>query len=316
MGNRIIKINEHFQPEGGLHGEMIFGNGLHREEFINPFGVRDFRMKFEEVLYKDHNIVPIGGYQFAFSKLFNIALDQDTTLRVGDLNDEAPQMKIGVARQNYISPKYNAEIPSDPGDDKRLYMNEGVMISAMNSVFGFMIGNGGCKEDNKTAIAPNYKNRTLYHAVPFRMSNDGTKIPPYTYYGKAETDAATSGQNQISSWFVKKFDSPKPHIIHAWVTDNEDEQSYIDDTIFSSTSTKGIESYVEINLSVSLDDARGYFDSANTTPSISEFALVSGWYNRNEDDYESIRMFTHFTRPALTLTASDKIQAIYRLYAR
>lgn len=298
---------------GGLRGEVIFGRGRKQIPFIDPYGHETYRTEFEEVYAVQPNIVPIGGYQFAFNKLFNIGLDQDTTLRVGDLNDEAPQMRIGVQRGEYKSIHYNAECGLN---EAGVPVNPGVNISAMNYIFGFMIGDGGAREDNVTAIAPSYTSRTLYHPIPFRMSNDGTPIPAGKYYGRAKSFAGSTGQEPIISSYVKLFDDPKPRIVHVRVTDNPNERIIVDDTVFASTSSLPIESYVEMNLSVSVDDGRGYHASAETSPRVNEFALVSGWYNAELDDYECLRMFTHFTRPSIALTGGDAIEAIYRLYAR
>ncbi len=315
--NRIIKVRDKVGTSefgrGGIHGHVIFGRGLQKIPFVDPFGNPNYLTKFDEVLFEDDNIVPIGGYQFAFDKLFNIGLDQSTTLRVGDLNDEAPQMKIGISRDQYKSIHYDAECSISDGS---MIVNSGVNISAMNYIFGFMIGDGGAREDNSSAIAPNYKNRGLFHAIPFRMSNDGRAIPEGKYYGKAQTFQGATGMDPITSYYVKLFDDPKPRIVNAWVTDNPDEMRIVDDTVFASTSSIAIESYVEMNLSVSALDGRGYAASAGCTPRVNEFGLVSGWYNAQLNDYEAIRLFTHFTRPNITLADGDSIEAIYRLYAR
>ncbi|MCM1215401.1 MAG: hypothetical protein NC548_12885 [Lachnospiraceae bacterium] len=308
------KVAAHEFGHGGLRGVVTFGTGRHLVEYTNPFGQKAYRSVFDKVLYEDENIVPIGGYQFAFDKLFNIGLDQESTLRVGDLNDEAPQMKIGVQRANYDSIYYNAE--TSVTKNSGVVVNTGVNISALNYIFGFMIGDGGAREDNVTAIAPDYKRRNLYRAVPFRMSNDGTKLAAGRYYGKSQTVQGNAGMDPITSYYVKKFDDPAPRIVHVWVTDNPNEISIVDDSVFASTSSMAIESYVEINLSVDKDDARGFFTSTESSPRINEFALVSGWYNARLDDYEALRMFTHFTRPSINLSDGDGVEAIYRLYAR
>ena len=60
----------------GLRGEVIFGKGLIKIPFIDPYGKMSYRTEFKKVDAVLPNIVPIGGYQFAFSKLFNIGLDQ------------------------------------------------------------------------------------------------------------------------------------------------------------------------------------------------------------------------------------------------
>lgn len=318
MGRKLINMRDTIVSKespfsGGLLGRVIFGRGKHIVPFTDPFGNQSYRTVFDEVLYDDHNIVPIGGYQFAFNKLFNIGLDQETTLRVGDLNDDAPQMKIGVSKANYLSTAYNAET----GIGSSIATTRGgVNIPALNYIFGFMMGDGGAREDNVTAIAPDYKNRGLYRAIPFRMSNDGKAIPAGTYFGKSRSLAGSTGMESITSYYVKKFDDPAPHIVHCWATEKDGELDIVDDSVFASTSSIPIESYVEMNISVSQYDGRGYFTSTAATPRVNEFALVSGWYNPKEDDYEALRIFTHFTRPSIMLTEGDSIEAVYRLYAR
>lgn len=312
LKDKVIQTDDDKQKVGGLRGEVIFGTGRHLVHYIDPYGRPAVRTEFDHVEKVLPNIVPIGGYQFAFDKLFNIGLDQETTLRVGDLNDEAPQMKIGVQRDEYKSIYYNAECSTSNGS---MVINPGVNISALNYIFGFMMGDGGAREDNVTAIAPNYKNRNLYRAVPFRMSNDNHEIPNGKYFGRY-TSFKNAGMDPIISSYVKKFDNPAPRIVHVWVTDDPDELSIVDDTVFSSTSSLNIESYVEINISVDQYDGRGFYTSTNSSARVNEFALVSGWYNAEKDDYESLRIFTHFTRPSIMLSDGDSIEAIYRLYAR
>ena len=69
-------------------------------------------------------------------------------------------------------------------------------------------------------------------------------------------------------------------------------------------------------MSLSKDDCREYFDSINTTPRVNEFGLVTGWYNNEKDEYESLRLFSLYIRPSLTLISGDEIEMIYRLYSR
>lgn len=299
----IIKIKDNIKTEdnfnhNGFVGEWIFGKGLKHVPYTDPYGNKCYRSEFEEELYRDHNIVVIGGYQYTFSKLFNIEMDSSSTLRVGELNDEAPQMKIGVQRSEYLS---DASRPA------------GVNISALNHIFGFMVGDGGATENNITAISPSYKRRTLFRAVPFRMSNDGSTIDESKYFGKSFT---SSSSNMLSSYYIKKFDIPSPHIIHVWAADSSDELNTVDDSVYASISTTPVESYVEINMSLDDDDCRGFFNTISSIARVNEFALVSGWYNSEKNDYEKLVMFSHFTRPSILLDQDDSIKIIYRLYAR
>lgn len=306
------KVKSNDTPSlGGLRGEVIFGKGKHQvEKIIN--GNKVSVTEFDEITYKDENIIPIGGYQYVFNKLFNIGMDQESTLRVGDLNDESPMMKIGVSRGEYQSIHYNTESSLDTAGIKP---RSGINISANHFIFGFMIGDGGSKEDNITAIAPNYKDRTLFRAIPFRMSNDGHKIPENKYFGKS-ISAPNSNGDRITSYFIKTFDDPKPRIIHSYVSDNSNELQIVDDTVFFSTSTTPIESYVEINFNIDKYDGRNYFSTSNSIPRVNEIALVSGWYNPSKQDYEKILMVTKFTRPSILLSEDDEIEGIYRIYAR
>ena len=315
LKRKIIKVKDgiSYRNNGFFHGEVIFGTGRHEIEYINPYGEKAIRTEFEKTTYIGKNTVPIGGYQFVFDKLFNIAHDQDSTLRVGNLNDEAPMMRIGVPRDKYKSIYYDTELSLNNGS---VTPNSGIRISALDKIFGFMIGDGGAKEDNITAIAPNYKNRNLYRPIPFRMNNDGNEIVNGKYFGKLTSIQGSTGLDPITSYYIKKFDNPQPRIVHIWVTGNPKESSLVDDTVFSSTSSIPIESYIEINFSVDEYDIRGFSTSIDSTPKVNEFGLVSGWYNAEENDYECITLITHFTRPNIVLSEGDSIEGIYRLYAR
>jgi hypothetical protein len=222
-------------------------------------------------------------------------------------------MKIGVPRAEYNSSYYDAECSTSNG---AMVMHAGVNIPALNYVFGFMMGDGGSKEDNITAIAPDYKNRGLFRAVPFRMSNDGYDFPEGKYYGKSQTYQSSSGLDPVTSYYIKMFDDPKPRIVHSWVSDSSDELDIVDDTVFASTSSNAIESYVEINLSIDQSDGRGFFTTLDATPRVNEFGLVAGWYNPLKDDFEQLTLISHFVRTSIILSEGDSIEAIYRLYAR
>lgn len=286
----------------GLRGEVIFGKNRRVEEFIDPITGRvNYRSKFDEILFRGTNIVPIGSYDYIFDKLFNIGLGEETTLRVGDLNEDAPLMKIGVNPLQYT---YQNEIKDTPAGR--------INIPAQHFIQGFMIGDGGATEDNITALATDYKRRTLFHAIPFRMNTDGSVINPQKYYGISQD---VSG---IRSYYIKMFDLPAPHIVHSWVTDIADQFEVVDETVFSSTSTIPIETYIEIAISVNKDDVRGYFQSTGATPRVNEFGLIAGYLNTNVDpvDFDAIRLITHFTRPSFVMEPGDTLEALYRIYAR
>ena len=90
----IDKVGANERHFGGFFGEVIFGRGRHDVTFRDPYGKLCVRSEFDEVLYKDHNIVPIGGYQFAFDKLFNIGLDQEKALLLCSRKHRTNDLKI------------------------------------------------------------------------------------------------------------------------------------------------------------------------------------------------------------------------------
>lgn len=304
-----MKISGDSRQVFGLRGELIGGRGRRVEEFIDPFGNRSWRTTFDEVLFHETNMVPIGAYSFIFSKLFNIAMDDPTrnNLKVGSLNDDN-QLRIGVSPKNYSSWFYNAET----GSSGNVPPVSGVNISANEAIFGFMIGDGGSREDNITAIAPDYKRRTLYHPIPFRVTDAPEKVWANKYFGRF-TDL-----QQTTSFYVKRFEMTNvyPHIVHAWVSDSDQDFQPVDESVFSSTSSTPIESYVEMFLKIDSGDGLEYFNRTNTTPRINEIGLVSGWYNSQLNDFENIRLITHFTRSSIVIAENDYIEIIYRLYAR
>lgn len=315
----IIGASDQVGQIGGLRGELIFGYDPKVERFTDPFGNESYRTTLGEVLFKDKNIVPIGGYQYVFSKLFNIAFDdpQRSNLAVGYLNNN-DQMMMGVSdKSKWQSPSYTAET----SDDKLAPPRSGVNISGLDYVFGFMVGDGGAREDNITAITPDYKRRNLYHPVPFRIETSDDKTtwttPTDKYFGKIK-DAKGN-----TLFYIKLFETEDgsntlcPHIVHAWVTDNDDLFDPVDSNVFASTSSTPIESYVEMFLKIDAADVKDYFKEIGATPRINELALVSGWYNPKINDYECLKILTHYTKGSMILdNKRDYIDIVYRLYAR
>ena len=308
--NHIMK--DHLGFHGGLIGELTIGEDPYQVEYTDPYGRPSYYTRFRKILDRKKNTFLIGGYQWVFGKMFNIGVDTNTTLRVGDLNDEAPQMKIGVSRANYKHPYYDSEATSGGTYGIR----SGVNIPALDYICGFMVGDGATGEDNVTVIVPDYKRRSLYHPIPFRMSNDGWSLEKTKYFGKTKTYSSSSGKDEVNSYYLKGFENPQPHIVHYWASDNDEDLKTVDDTVFTSTSTTPIESFVEMNLSIAESDCRGYFTQMNALPRISEFGLVHGWYDSAQMDASGLQLVTHYTRTPILLEKGDVINMRYRIYAR
>lgn len=307
---RKFNIFDNFNNnEHGFRGHVIFGKGRYQKEYKGPNGIIHTRSEFEEVTYEDKNIVTICGYQYAFKKLFNIGRKEDrSTLVIQELNHSAPMMGIGIPTS-----EYNDDITESDFLDP-----DNIHIHGNDYIFGFMVGDGAGAADNVTYLAPNYKNRSLYNPVPFRIltgTNTLSDTDAAKYYGKSIIGEGTA--SQATSYYIKKFDS-LPQICHVWV--NDDGTEVVDDTVFSSTSSVPIESYVEMNITIGGDDCRDYFTTTGSPVRINELCLVAGYPKKDSSgkviDYCYITAFSHFTRPSITLEEDDEIECIYRLYAR
>jgi len=304
-----LGVAEQQTLHGGLRGEIIIGKNRFLKEVDGPYG-KSWCTDFEEVLMREENIVPIGSYNWIFSKLFSIAMNDPirTNLKVGDLNNDY-QMRIGVSPQEYQHALYTAETNMN----QTAPLIGGINISGNDFIFGFMIGDGGAREDNITAIAPDYKRRMLYHAIPFRVSDEPEKVWDNKYFGRFKDLQDTT------SFYIKRFETTGtyPHIVHAWVTDNDQTFTPVDESVFASTSSVPIESYVEMLLRISDGEGLEYFKRTGVTPRINELGLVSGWYNPQKCDWESLHLVTHFTRSTMVLhSEKDFVEILYRLYSR
>ena len=75
-----------------------------------------------------------------------------------------------------------------------------------------------------------------YGKTEYRVYVDGK------YYGKSTMIQGVGAGENITSYYVKKFDNPAPRIVHVWVTDNPNELEIVDDTVFASTSSISLQS--------------------------------------------------------------------------
>ena len=152
----------------------------------------------------------------------------------------------------------------------------------------------------------------LFHPVPFKITEEPEKVYANKYFGRFVDLQGTT------SFYVKRYETTGtyPHIVHSWVTDDVNLFQPVDESVFSSTSSTPIESYVEMLLKIDVGDGTEYFKRTNATPRVNELGLVSGWYNNDRNDWESLRLLTHYCRPSLVLGDNDFVEIIYRLYAR
>ena len=237
--------------------------------------VRVYRQNIETgetSLWSDKdNVIVLGGAQFVLMKMLGLHLDsshgtnyddigQDTSLVVPDLNN-AGVYQLGVDPDNYS------------------VMEED--ISAEHYVQGFMIGNGGSGEDAITSKNTNYSFMTLRNPIPFQQTQTelDSRISNQ-YLGNLRVGSSSFSK----SYYIKKFDE-RPHIYHNWWRDGKrwDELDPITQNDLGPNPVNGvgktdrIETYAEINFSLSEDDCISYFnhEGSNQTAIVNELGLVA-----------------------------------------
>lgn len=237
--------------------------------------VRVYRQNIETgetSLWSDKdNVIVLGGAQFILMKMLGLHLDsshgtnyddigQDTTLVVPDLNNSGVY-QLGVDPENYS------------------VMSED--ISSEHFVQGFMIGNGGSGEDAVTSKNTNYSFMTLRNPIPFQQTQTelDSKISNQ-YLGSLRVGSSSFSK----SYYIKKFDS-RPHIYHNWWRDGKrwDELDPVTQNdlgpnpINGAGKTDRIETYAEINFSLSEDDCISYFnhEGSNQAAIVNELGLVA-----------------------------------------
>lgn len=237
--------------------------------------VRVYRQNIETgetSLWSDKdNVIVLGGAQFILMKMLGLHLDsshgtnyddigQDTTLVVPDLNNSGVY-QLGVDPENYS------------------VMEED--ISAEHYVQGFMIGNGGSGEDAVTSKNTNYSFMTLRNPIPFQQTQTelDSRISNQ-YLGNLRVGSSSFSK----SYYIKKFDD-RPHIYHNWWRDGKrwDELDPVTQNdlgpnpINGAGKTDRIETYAEINFSLSEDDCISYFnhEGSNQAAIVNELGLVA-----------------------------------------
>lgn len=237
--------------------------------------VRVYRQNIETgetSLWSDKdNVIVLGGAQFILMKMLGLHLDsshgtnyddigQDTTLVVPDLNNSGVY-QLGVDPENYS------------------VMEED--ISAEHYVQGFMIGNGGSGEDAVTSKNTNYSFMTLRNPIPFQQTQTelDSRISNQ-YLGQLRVGSSSFSK----SYYIKKFDD-RPHIYHNWWRDGKrwDELDPVTQNdlgpnpINGAGKTDRIETYAEINFSLSEDDCISYFnhEGSNQATIVNELGLVA-----------------------------------------
>ena len=268
-----------------------------------------------EVCFDDSNMVPIGGVQYAFEKIFEVK---------GPLEADTMYTQMGIGSPDKATDQYPIYTHPVPGAteedrDRRLPHPYGHRVC----LFG--VGITGNAENNLIVPTVDYKEHSITMnrsttdgtilegiMIPFRFTDsDLTEAEQLKYFGK-KYDVETGN----IAYYLKEFETD-PEIKHYWNTGEEDEYvEAVDNTVWSSDRGTQIDSFTEILLKVSKKDVKEWFEHLGNIDitRINTIALFTGYYNAENADYENVTMFSKLTIPVEHLSLSKDLDIIYRVY--
>lgn len=200
-----------------------------------------------------------------------------------------------------ITPSYNSYL----GLDNTVYTSTPV---GTNKTCLFCVGTDGCGSENSQVWEVDYR-KWIQSLVPFQyrpQSKDLNSAQRGLYFGR----------KTISSYFAyyfKGFDS-SPQLVQQF-TDG----TPIDSTIYSTTSSLPVETYVTMTMSLTKYDCRDYFIDTTSIKDarINTISLCTGWYTTSGGYrfYQDIRPVTKLNFPNEPLIDLRKgIDITYQVY--
>lgn len=315
--------------------EVIGGHGIEK----NALGISSIK----EVVFKEHNMVPLGGVQYAMSKLFNItapikvpSLYETNGIGRPDLSIEDYANKTFPAANgdaNGYQTQFAIPCTSDETPVKSLIYPPG------HGIFLFGIGRVGDGTNNITQYPVSYIDNSIESSI---ISSNGAKLPgvmiPFRYTKGELTEAEQTAyhgiktlSNGYTGYYLKSFES-EPMIRNYYKTSDDSEYyDEADNTVWSSNTAAHIDTFTEIVLKVSAADTKEFAEINGVTDSniINTFALYTGIYDPEDlditnpitgasvtypKDYRNITLFSKFTIQNEPLQLNKDLDIIYRVY--
>jgi hypothetical protein len=287
--------------------EVIGGYG---EVHENPFG----KSTLDEVCFRQHNIVPIGGVSYVMEQMFGVKESQ-ITIPTMYTNNGIGKKNSGVPTETYIT----------PNGEKTVIYRYGHFVQ----LFG--IGITGTAENDVTMYHPDYRENdiTLSKVNSDGLTVTGTLLPfRFTqsaldsnerkqYFGKK------TNEEGITGYYLKRFET-EPTIKHIWKTgeDVDDEELISDADVWENMSgLNAVESFVEIYIKITKKDVKEWFISLEQEDRtrINTLALFNGQFVAGENaadngDYRDVRLFSKLCINPEYLNLSKDLSILYRVY--
>lgn len=202
-----------------------------------------------------------------------------------------------------VTPSYNTALNLD----NTVYTTP----DAPEKVFLFCVGIDGCGRENSQVWAEDYGKWIMPESlVPFQykpQSKDiSDSLKKSLYFGR-KTELLHY------AYYFKAFESD-PVLVQQYI-----DGTPIDSTVYSSTNTTEIETYVELRMKVTKDDCRDYFIATTgiNDARINTISLLTGWAKEIDgfNVYQDVRPLTKLNFPNEPLIDLLKgIDIIYQVY--
>ena len=236
----------------------------------------------QEVIWEEQNKVVISGSAFSAAKHFNITPPVKT-----------PTYNSTLGLENTVS---------EPFGSAGIRREECVVL--------FCMGTDGCGPDQHQKLDVDYKRWIKPDSlVPFRYPNatsDLTAQQRGVYFGRKVVSSKVA-------YYFKKFDQDPVFV-----------QRYLDGTPISTdvhTNPKetAAESYIELKLKITKEDAREYFEATTgiNDARVNTISLCTAWPKTYTDKvyYQDIRPFTKLNFPTeLLIDQSKGIDITYQIF--
>lgn len=327
LKDRMFTKNDTIVPMPTMHKsgfwartQVLGGYGLHQ----GPNGVS----VLGETVFETSNMVPLGGVQYAMSRIF----EAEPTISVPTLYEE---LGIGLPNkhiEDFANYLYDVPALSNESNMKKL------IYPAGHQVCLFGIGITGSAENNVTQFPVDYTEKSITMS---KITSDGTLLDgvmiPFRYTANELTEAEQTKyhgrklhDNGITGYYLKRFET-EPVIRHYYATTDDAEYiDEVDNTVWTSYNPSNIDTFTELILKVNRHDVKQWASAHDGLEScrINTVALFSAIYNpfgysgtdelgntlTLPPDYQNIQMFSKLTIPTEPLQLNKDLDIIYRVY--
>lgn len=265
---------------------------------LDAFEDKNGVTQFGEILFKESNMVTLGGALYILEKVFGV----QSSLSVEYLENIMTGVKL-------------------PGETPIVEI-----YPATNTVCLFGVGIGGCG-DSYTDIYPvRYYNRIIDNMIPIRQIPANSQLLPTEkskyWFRKVEN---VNGSDKLS-FYLKSFEVT-PTIKATWRDGVDDEEGSVVASNVHETSpsnTTPIDTFVEMTMMITKKDIREYFVNTGTTERtrFNTLGLFTGVKHKVKDetgvdgefDYRQVKLFSKLNFANDMLTTPKDITISYKIY--